>query len=86
MLEVTLLGEITIRLDGVPLNRFRSQTEIALLAYLAHSGQAHNREVLADLLWEAGSTERALSNLRTGGSSYRHAKNDRGSITSPSTN
>ena len=65
MLEVNLLGEITIRLDGDPISRFRSQTEIALLAYLAHSGQAHNRESLADLLWDAESTEQALSNLRT---------------------
>ncbi len=65
MLEVTLLGEINIRLDGDPFNRFRSQTEIALLAYLAHSGQAHNREALADLLWDASTTEQSLSNLRT---------------------
>ena len=65
MLEVNLLGEITIRLDGVAISRFRSQTEIALLAYLAHYGQVHNREALADLLWDADSTARALSNLRT---------------------
>ena len=46
MLDVILLGKTTIRLGGEPpISRFRSQTEIALLAYLAHSGQAHNREV-----------------------------------------
>jgi DNA-binding SARP family transcriptional activator/predicted ATPase len=65
MLEVNLLGETTIRLDGKPLKRFRSQAEIALLAYLAHSGQAHNREALADLLWNSDSTGQSLSNLRT---------------------
>jgi DNA-binding SARP family transcriptional activator/predicted ATPase/Tfp pilus assembly protein PilF len=65
MLEVTLLGGVTIRLDGLLINRFRSQTEIALLAYLAHSGQAHNREELADLLWDTDSTGQSLSNLRT---------------------
>ena len=65
MLEVTLLGRVAVQLDGKPISRFRSQAEIALLAYLSHSGQAHNREELADLLWEADSTERALSNLRT---------------------
>jgi DNA-binding SARP family transcriptional activator len=65
MLEVTLLGGATIRLDEIPINRFRSQTEISLLAYLAHSGQPHNREALADLLWDAGTTGQSLSNLRT---------------------
>jgi len=65
MLEVSLLGKIIIRLHGKPITRFRSQKEIALLAYLAHSGQTHNREALADLLWEARSTQQSLSNLRT---------------------
>ena len=65
MLEISLLGEIVIRLDGEPVTHFRSQKEIALLAYLAHTGQTHGREALADLLWEARSTKQSLSNLRT---------------------
>lgn len=65
MLEVMLLGGVAIRSDGDPINRFRSQTEIALLAYLAHNGQTHNREALADLLWDTDSTGQSLSNLRT---------------------
>jgi len=65
VLDVNLLGGINIHLDGEAISRFRSQTELALLAYLAHNGQVHNRETLADLLWDADSTERALSNLRT---------------------
>ncbi|MGD8406507.1 MAG: BTAD domain-containing putative transcriptional regulator, partial [Anaerolineales bacterium] len=65
MLEVSLLGEISICLDTEPMSGFRGQTEIALLAYLAHSGQAHNREELADLLWDSSSTGQSLSNLRT---------------------
>jgi DNA-binding SARP family transcriptional activator/predicted ATPase/Tfp pilus assembly protein PilF len=65
MLDVNLLGETNICLDAEPISGFRSQTEIALLAYLAHSGQAHNREALADLLWDANTTEQSLSNLRT---------------------
>ena len=65
MLDVNLLGGINICLDGDTISRFRSQTEIALLAYLAHSGQAHYRETLADLLWDAGTTGQSLSNLRT---------------------
>ena len=65
MLEINLLGEISIHLDGDSVNRFRGRTEIALLAYLAHSGQIHNREALADLLWDASTTGQSLSNLRT---------------------
>ena len=65
MLDVTLLGEITFRLEGKSISHFRSQTELALLAYLAHSGQALNREALADLLWDASTTGQSLSNLRT---------------------
>jgi DNA-binding SARP family transcriptional activator len=65
MLEVFLLGEITFHSHSKPITQFRSQKEIALLAYLAHTGQTHNREALADLLWEARSTSQSLSNLRT---------------------
>lgn len=65
MLEISLLGEINIRLHGELVTGFRSQKEIALLAFLAHTGRAHNREALADLLWEARSTRQSLSNLRT---------------------
>lgn len=65
MLSLTLLGPLTIARDGRPLTGFRSQTEIALLVYLAHTGQTHSREALGDLLWEARSTSQSLSNLRT---------------------
>ena len=50
MLEITLLGEVAVHDAGRLLERFRSQKEVALLAYLAHTGQNHNREALADLL------------------------------------
>ncbi len=65
MLEITLLGEIVILLDGEPGTRIRGQKEIALLAFLAHTGKTYGREALADLLWEARSTKQSLSNLRT---------------------
>ena len=65
MLDIKLLGEIAIKLDGKPVTGFRSEKEIALLAYLAHSGKVHSREALADLLWDSNSTEQSLSNLRT---------------------
>lgn len=65
MLDVVLLGGVSIEAHGQPVTGFRSQTEIALLAYLAYTGQTDNREALADLLWDARSTKQALSNLRT---------------------
>ncbi len=65
MLEISLLSETLFRLPGQPILRFTTQKESALLAYLAHSGRTHNREALADLLWEASSTRQSLSNLRT---------------------
>jgi DNA-binding SARP family transcriptional activator len=65
MLTLTLLGQVAIARDGEPISGFRSQTEIALLVYLAHTGQVHSREALADLLWDASSTAQSLSNLRT---------------------
>ncbi len=65
MLEISLLGETTIQSDGKPITQYRSQKELALLVYLAHTGQTVNREILADLLWEARSTSQSLSNLRT---------------------
>lgn len=65
MLALTLFGPIAITRDGEPVAPFRSQTEMALLVYLAHTGQTHNREAVADLLWEARTTSQSLSNLRT---------------------
>jgi len=44
MLQIALLGEINVRANGELITRFRSQTELALLAYLAHSGKTHSRE------------------------------------------
>ncbi len=51
--------------DGVPLGPFRSQKEAALLIYLAQTGQTHQREFVADLLWKDRSQTQALANLRT---------------------
>jgi DNA-binding SARP family transcriptional activator/predicted ATPase/Tfp pilus assembly protein PilF len=65
MLSLTLLGPLAVTRDGEPVDGFRSQTEIALLAYLAHTGQVQTRETMADLLWDASSTAQSLSNLRT---------------------
>jgi DNA-binding SARP family transcriptional activator len=71
-LQLRLLGTFDARLDGVPLDRFRSAKVRALLAYLAvEAGRPHLREALAALLWgeypqrEAQqSLSQALTNLR----------------------
>lgn len=65
MLRFSLLGQVVLSKDGVPLSRFRSRKEAALLIYLAHSGQPQQRDFLADLLWESHSTQQSLTNLRT---------------------
>ncbi len=65
MLSFTLLGNGFISKSGVPLQQFRSPKEPALLIYLAHTGQPHSRDFIADLLWDDRSTQQALSNLRT---------------------
>ncbi|MFN2184458.1 MAG: AAA family ATPase [Anaerolineae bacterium] len=71
-LQLRLLGTFDARLDGVPLEGFRSAKVRALLAYLGvEAGRPHLREALATLLWgeypqrEAQqSLSQALSNLR----------------------
>ena len=65
MLSFTLLGPVALSKNGLPLARFRSQKEAALLIYLAQTGQAHQREFIAEFLWNGRSTKQALSNLRT---------------------
>lgn len=65
MLSFSLLGPVSLYQGGTPLSQFRSQKEVALLIFLAHTSQNHSREFIADLLWEDRSTQQALSNLRT---------------------
>lgn len=64
-LVIKTFGQTALLLDGKPVEKFRSKKATALLIYLACTQQAQNREVLADLLWDASSTKQALSNLRT---------------------
>lgn len=65
MVSFQLLGPVSLYKAGQPLNQFRSQKEVALLIYLAHTGQAQTREFIAELLWADRTTEQSLSNLRT---------------------
>lgn len=76
MLSFTLLGQTILSKNGVPLAKFRSQKEAALLIYLAQTGQAHQRDFLAELLWESSSTKQSLTNLRTALSRLRKQVDD----------
>jgi DNA-binding SARP family transcriptional activator len=64
MLEIATLGGLTIRRDGQNVTTLASRKAEALLLYLACTGRAHAREVLAELLWDERSQEQALTNLR----------------------
>ena len=64
MLEVRLLGQFDVRLDGQPVE-IPSRPAQSLLAYLMlHAGRFQRREKLAGLLWPEASERNARSNLR----------------------
>ena len=62
-LKVRLLGPPEIELEGVALELGR-QKNVALVAYLAATGQSHSREALITLLWPELDPTRARANLR----------------------
>ncbi|MBN2393518.1 MAG: hypothetical protein JXR84_22485, partial [Anaerolineae bacterium] len=65
-LELYLLGDFRILLDGQPLTGFRSDKARALLAYLAvENGRQHDRAILATLLWGEHPDDAARASLRT---------------------
>jgi predicted ATPase/DNA-binding SARP family transcriptional activator len=64
LLEMSLLGEVTLKLSEKPLTGLASHRTEALLIYLACTGRPHNREALANLLWDNRSQRQALGNLR----------------------
>ncbi len=63
-LTIRTLGGLEIALDGEPVTGFDSRKVQALLVYLACTGRAHPREMLAEMLWEERSTSRSLGYLR----------------------
>ena len=65
MFSFTLLGQVALTYLGEPVSGFRSQKELALLIYLAHTKALCKREFIADLLWDSSSTKQSLANLRT---------------------
>ncbi len=63
MLSLAFLGPPFIQVDGTPVATDRRKA-IALLAYLAVSGRAYPRDVLAALFWPDYDTTRAYAYLR----------------------
>lgn len=70
-LSVYTLGGLTIQRGGKPVSALHSRKAQALLVYLAVTGRPQSREVLADLLWEDFSQQKAMNNLRVVLSSLR---------------
>lgn len=65
MLTLSVLGPLHCELNGVPITRFRSVKNQALLVYLVlNAERPQPRTRLAHLLWPAESEERARLNLR----------------------
>ena len=64
MLQIRLLGQFDIRLDGKRIV-ISSRAGQSLMAYLAMTaGTSHRREKLAGTLWPNSSEENARKNLR----------------------
>lgn len=59
LLQMRLLGELTVLKDGEPCALPPSKKARALLCYLATTGRAHRRDRLATLLWEQAADPRA---------------------------
>lgn len=63
-LIITLLGGLTIRVDGRLITGFKSRKAEAVLVYLACHPRPQTRDHLADLLWEGSDPNQAGANLR----------------------
>jgi hypothetical protein len=71
-LKLFLLGAPRIERDGEPLD-LHYRKNMALIAYLATTGQRHTREALITLLWPDVEPSRARANLRRDLSMLRKA-------------
>src|SRR5215218_10509851 len=68
-LEVRVLGPLSVLAAGVPVELPPSRKTRALLAYLAVTGRAHQRERLCEMFWDLpddprGSLRWSLSKIR----------------------
>lgn len=73
VLEILLFGGLEIRLHRTPASTFISNKAPALLAYLAVTRRAHQRDTLAALLWGEMGEADAKNNLRQALTSLRKA-------------
>jgi len=64
VLEIRLFGGLYVGQQGLPVSGFVSSKAPALLAYLAVTGRAHQRDSLAALLWGELPEADARNNLR----------------------
>jgi ABC-type oligopeptide transport system substrate-binding subunit/DNA-binding SARP family transcriptional activator len=71
-LKLYLLGPPRLERDGVPLE-FDTRKNLALVAYLAVTGESHSRETLITLLWPELEPSRARAGLRRNLSVLRKA-------------
>jgi DNA-binding SARP family transcriptional activator len=71
-LRLYLLGAPRLERDGVAL-AFDSRKQLALIAYLAMTGQSHTREGLITLLWPELDSSRGRAGLRRDLSVIRRA-------------
>ncbi len=73
-LDISLLGPIQVKLDGVPVTAFEYSKVRALLVYLAvETDRAHRRDALAALLWPEQPESVARHSLREALSKLRQA-------------
>src|SRR5512135_2154191 len=64
-LAVSVLGELQVLIDDIPVSSLESDKVRALLAYLAvEADRSHRRETLAGLLWPEYPEQVARHNLR----------------------
>ncbi|WP_420641457.1 BTAD domain-containing putative transcriptional regulator [Candidatus Leptofilum sp.] len=75
-LTISLLGGVTIALDGTAVSNFVSRKADALFVYLACNPRPHPRETLATLFWPDNDQTRALANLSVILSSLRKQLNE----------
>jgi predicted ATPase/DNA-binding SARP family transcriptional activator len=74
-LALFLLGSPRIERDGAPV-RVDRRKSVALIAYLAMTGESHSRDTLATLLWPEHDQSRARAGLRAALSTLKSALDD----------
>ena len=64
LLEISTLGRVEIRRNGMMVPDFPTRKVEALLVYLACTGRWYPREQVAEFLWDDRSQAQSLTNLR----------------------